>query len=260
MAGVDGVGDETRDEADGLDGVVIAGNGVVHRIGIAIRIKQRNDGNAELLRLRDRNVLAHGIDHVERGRQAVHVPDPVEETLELCQAVLETAYLLLGEALPGVVRLLRLHLFHLRQTLADGGIVRQHAPQPTLIHKRHPHARSFLLDNVLRLLLRADEQYFAVMQRQFAGKITRFLQSGCALLQIDDVDFAARHVDVRLHLGIPPVGGMPKMHARVKQIPQTRYGHSFATPSALLHLAAVRLAATLHTLLSLARTFLAQAR
>src|SRR5690606_24975560 len=53
----DRVADALRDELDRADGVVVAGDDVVDEVRIAVRVRDRDDRDAELLRLADRDRL-----------------------------------------------------------------------------------------------------------------------------------------------------------------------------------------------------------
>jgi hypothetical protein len=56
-----GVGHHGGDELDGADGVIVAGNGVVDLVGIAVGIGNSDDRDAELVRLGDSVTLLAGV-------------------------------------------------------------------------------------------------------------------------------------------------------------------------------------------------------
>jgi hypothetical protein len=55
-----------RDQADRADGVVVAGDDVVDEVGVAVRVGDGDDGDAELARLADRDRLLVRVDDEDR--------------------------------------------------------------------------------------------------------------------------------------------------------------------------------------------------
>jgi hypothetical protein len=93
----------------------------------------------------------------------------------------------------------------------DRSPVREQAPEPAVIHVRHADARRLLLDGVLCLLLRADEQNRAAPLREVARERRSLLEQGKCLLEIDDVDPTALVEDEALHLRVPAAGLVAEM-------------------------------------------------
>ena len=75
--------------------------------------------------------------------------------------------------------------------------------EPAVVDVRHPDALRLLLDGVLRLLLRADEQDGAAALGEVSHERLRLLQALEGLLQVDDVDAAALAEDEAAHLRVP---------------------------------------------------------
>ena len=63
-----GVGDDAGQQADGADGVVVARDRVLDLVGVAVRVEDADDRDAQLLGLVDREVLLLGVDDPERAR------------------------------------------------------------------------------------------------------------------------------------------------------------------------------------------------
>src|SRR5690606_15495722 len=128
----DQVGQAGGDELDRADRVVVARHDVVEDVGVGVGVGQPHDGDAELVRLLDRDRLLGGVDHEERVRQPRHVADPAEVALEAVHLLAEVDLLLLREAQD---RLVLEHLLELLEAVdagADRLEVRQQAAEPAL--------------------------------------------------------------------------------------------------------------------------------
>src|SRR5439155_26882698 len=88
----------------------------------------------------------------------------------------------------------------------DRAPVREQAAEPAMVHVRHADALRLLLDRVLGLLLRADEEHRPASLGEIARERGRLFEKLERLLEIDDVDPAALAEDEAAHLGIPAAG------------------------------------------------------
>ena len=102
--------------------------------------------------------------------------------------------------------------------LADRVVVGQQAAQPALVHVRHAGLLGDLLDDVLGLLLRADEQDDAPARGEVLRERPRLLEQLDRLHQVDDVDPLALAEDVAAHLRMPAAGLVPEMDAGLQQL------------------------------------------
>src|SRR5581483_6846839 len=96
-----------------------------------------------------------------------------KQTVEPGQLVVEPGGFLLGQELELTLLLAPLELLQPANPLLDRLVIRQHPAQPALVHERHPSPRRFFLNRLLRLLLRADEQYVAALARDVADEAHR---------------------------------------------------------------------------------------
>src|SRR4249919_1687826 len=87
-----------------------------------------------------------------------------------------------------------------------------------MVDVRHPDALRMLLDRVLGLLLRADEEHRAAPLGEVPRERGCFLQKLERLLEIDDVDPAALAEDEAAHLGIPATRLVPEVHSGLQQL------------------------------------------
>src|SRR3989442_331550 len=109
--------------------------------------------------------------------------------------------------------------------LLDGLEVGQRAAQPALGHPERTAALRLGLDDVLELLLGADEQDALTLQHHAPHELLRGFELTQRLLEIDDVDAAALGVDEAAHLRVPPSGLVPEVDPRLEQVLQLGLRH-----------------------------------
>ena len=102
--------------------------------------------------------------------------------------------------------------------VGDRAPVGQQAAEPTVVHVRHPGALRVLLDGVLRLFLRADEEDGPAALGEVAGEIVCLLQVLERLLEVDDVDPSALAEDEALHLRVPAAGLVTEVDSGLQQL------------------------------------------
>src|SRR5699024_6819675 len=79
----DRIGDDTGQQRDRADGVVVARDLVVDLVGVAVGVEDRDDRQIELARLVDGEVLLLRVDDPHGGGHLRHVADAAEGLLEL---------------------------------------------------------------------------------------------------------------------------------------------------------------------------------
>ncbi len=82
-----------------------------------------------------------------------------------------------------------------------------------------PDAVRVLLDDLLGLLLGADEQDRPAATAEIADELVRLLDALEGLLEVDDVDPGSLPEQVALHLRIPPSGLVAEVHAGLEELP-----------------------------------------
>ena len=87
-----------------------------------------------------------------------------------------------------------------------------------MVHVRHADALRLLLDRVLRLLLRADEEDRAAALGDVTRNFVCFLEQRERLLEVDDVDAAALGEDEPLHLRIPAARLVAEMDSGLQEL------------------------------------------
>src|SRR5262245_15282351 len=127
--------------------------------------------------------------------------------------------LLLGVLLDPAVGLHGLDLLEALNRFLDRLEIGQQSPEPTLIDVELIAAKRLLLDCVLGLTLRSDEEHGLV--GPFTGHVLeelhRLFEHPLGFLQIDDVYAVAFPEDKLLHFRVPTTNLMPEMDSRFEQ-------------------------------------------
>lgn len=92
-----GVGHHGGDELDGADGVIVAGDGVVDLVGIAVGIDDGDDRDAQNAGLLHGDALLARIDDEQRARQLLHLADAAQILQQLLALSAELVDFLLGQ-------------------------------------------------------------------------------------------------------------------------------------------------------------------
>ena len=98
-----GVGDLRGEEADGAEGVVVAGDDVVDHGGVAVGVDDGDDRDAELAGLGDGDGFVVRVDDEDGVGKALHALDAGEVGREVLALALELDDFLLGEQLVAAV-------------------------------------------------------------------------------------------------------------------------------------------------------------
>ena len=156
----------------------------------------------------------------------VQVADTAERLVQLVELALLEQQLLLGEAAVGrVLEVELLELLHAREALGDRLEVGEQATEPALVDVGLADARRLLGDDLLRLLLGADEEDRAAVGDRLLDEVVRLVDVRQRLLQVDDVDAAALGEDEALDLRVPPAGLVSEVDAAVEQLADGDDGH-----------------------------------
>ena len=108
---------------------------------------------------------------------------------------------------------------------ANGLEVGERTAEPSLVDIEHIATLCFLLDCVLGLFLRADEENgFAVLNDALDELISGFYVVN-GDLKIDNVDIVSRCIDVLAHFRVPTFRLVSEVHACFEQGFHCCYGH-----------------------------------
>src|SRR5690606_8123993 len=92
------------------------------------------------------------------------------------------------------------------------------AAQPAINAVGHVHGSRGFTDDVLSLLLRADEKHVAAIGDGFGQKCGGLLKSRVGLAEVDDADALTVIEDEGLRARVPALGLVAKMHAGIQQV------------------------------------------
>src|SRR6202021_1421032 len=122
------------------------------------------------------------------------------------EVVLRVVCLLAAHALEVAFRLHHPKLRETAQAALDDREVGEHPAHPAMGDVGLAGVPADLLDDVLGLLLGADEEDLLAPSDELPEFLAGDVELLLGLLEVDDVDAVARREDVRAHPGIPPAG------------------------------------------------------
>ena len=221
----DRLADGGDDQFAGTDGIVVAGNHVVDQSGITVGVNQSDHRQPQAGRLAKGDLLSLEVDDEDGIRNAVHVADPAQSELELCQLGLHV-HALLGRKQVDLTGLGQ--LCELVKTLDPGGcdvVVGQQSGQPASGDIGHVRAGSPVLNDSRGLLLGANEQHLAAAAGQLADETPRVFEHLLGLQQVDDVDPVDLAGDVTPHVRVPTTGLVAEMNSGLQQFLDSYLGH-----------------------------------
>jgi hypothetical protein len=190
----------------------------VHLIGVAVGVHDADDRDLQLAGFVDGNLLLAGVDDEHRVGQARHHADAVEVLLELLALLVEAGDFLLRQRVVPAVGGHRLQITEAGKAALNRVEVGQQPSQPALVHEEHAAAHGFLGDDILRLPLGAHEEDRLAFRGQVGDEIFGVLEQLDGLAEVKDVDAIAFAENEFLHLRVPALGLMAKVHAGFEQV------------------------------------------
>jgi hypothetical protein len=106
--------------------------------------------------------------------------------------------------------------------------VREQPTEPAMVDERHADALRLVLDGVLRLLLRPDEQHRAVPLGEIAHVLRGLVEPLARLGQVDDVDAGPLGEDEAAHLRVPATRLVAEVHPGLQQLAHRGDCHRFS--------------------------------
>jgi hypothetical protein len=216
--GLDAVGDRADHERARADRVVIPRNDVRHLVGVAVRVHERDHGQAEPLSLAQGELLLTQVDDEHGVGLALHRGDAAQVRLELLELGAHRDALLRRQEVELALLLQAAELLQVRDPVGDRAPVGEQAAEPAVRHERLVHARRLADDRLLRLLLRPDEQDRAAALGDVPREVVGLLEQRLRLLEVDDVDAAALVEDEALHLRVPAARLVAEVHPGLQQL------------------------------------------
>src|SRR4051812_49392800 len=207
-----------RDQLDRTNSIIIAGDRHGDEVGIGVRVDDRDDRDAELVRFGNGDLLLLRVDDEHEARRTRERLDAAQVLLELLLLARHHEALFLGEVLPATALLTAgLELLHALELLLDRLEVGEETTEPTLRDVHRARTLGFLLDDAGDLRLGADEEDALAAQDDIAHELLRDFELTEGLLEIDDVDPVALGEDEAAHLGIPAARLVSEMDASGEQ-------------------------------------------
>ena len=204
-------------DLNGLNGVVVAGDGVIDQLGIAVGVHQRHDRDSQFASLCDGVVLALDIHHKHCVRRTVHVADATEVLYETLFFAADGGLLLFHITGDAAILFHCLDFFEALEALLHCLEVGEHAAQPTVRDKVLFVGLGQLTYDGLGLFFCAHEKNLAATPNGVAQKITGSLELVDGLGEVDDMDSVVCPENIGLHLRIPTTGLVAKMDTCFKQ-------------------------------------------
>src|SRR5690606_19111585 len=135
----------------------VSGNREVDEAGVAVAVRDGDDWNAQLARLRNGDLLLCRVDDEQSTGNGAHALDAADVLLEASALFLELRDFLLGNVLVGPVLGHALERLQTLQATLDRAEVGERTTQPTVDNVVLTCAGCFLANDLLRLALRAYE-------------------------------------------------------------------------------------------------------
>ena len=152
-----------QDQPHGTDGVIVAGNGVIHQFGIAIGVHQGDDGNFQAAPFGHGVVLALDVHYEHRGGVFVHGADAVQVLEQAGGFAAVHGLFLLAVIVHAAVGVPFLDLFEAGDGAFDGVEIGQGAAQPAFGDVKLAAGFGRFLDGFLGLLFGADKEHVAAL-------------------------------------------------------------------------------------------------
>ena len=206
-----GGGHAVGDQPNRADRIIVARNGVVNQVWIAVAVDKGEYLDPHAACFGDADIFFGNVDHEHSLGRSGHVPQAHEVFLQLRQFFRQLETFFFGKDPEVALIPLLLQIYHVVYSSANGLEIGEGSPQPPLVDVPHSAAFGFGLNNFLGLLLGADKEDFAAISSYLHHGPISLVEQSQGLLEVYDVDAVALSENVALHAGIPSAGLMPKM-------------------------------------------------
>ena len=219
VSGLDNLGKSAENELDAADGVVVAGDHVVDRLGIGVGVDDGDDRDAQTDGFLDGVGFLDAVDDDDGAGLLGHIGDTRQILLELVELAAEhrSFLLVLGE-LAAVSLGGSLELTHALDGRTDRLGVGERTAEPALGDVELADARRAVLDEFGNLLLGGDEEDVLARENGVAEELGGFVEESDALGEVDDVDTVALVEDITFHLRVPTLRLVTEVETGVKHI------------------------------------------
>src|ERR687893_1938696 len=215
----DDVAYEARDQGYRPDRVVVAGDHVVHDLGVAVGVGEGDHRDLEPVGLLDEQLLALGVYDEDGPGEALHLGYPGEVAPELLVLAVEGEPPLPGALLLGGLVDPARQILEVLDARQDRLEVGQDTAYVTLGDVRLATSEGLLCDRDLGLFLGAYEEDLAFRLGDPAHEVQCVVEERERLVQVYDVHTRALGEDVALHLGVPALGLVPEVDPGFEKLP-----------------------------------------
>ena len=212
LAFVDGLDNAVKDQTDGTDGVVVAGNREIDFLRVGVGVNQNADGNVQTVGFADGDVFMIGADGYHGVRSAAHVADALKVAFQLLAFAVQSGQFLLGHALEFRGLFNPFKVGKAFDALADRAHVGEHAAQPAMVDVVLTSGFRGFADGFLGLALAADEEDLLVAACQIGQEGASLVQAFFRFFKVDDMDTGLVLEKVLLHAGVPFAGLVAQMN------------------------------------------------
>src|SRR5690606_2344879 len=129
---------------DSTDGVVVTRDNVVDTVRVGDGIHDTNNRNTQLVGFLNGNALVINVDYEQHVRQAAHVFDTTDRTLQLLHFTGTHQSFFYGQLLKSTVGALTFQNTQTFDGLTDGFVVGQHTTYPPVRYERHASTHRLL--------------------------------------------------------------------------------------------------------------------
>lgn len=205
-------------QPDGADAVIVAGDDVIHKVGIRVGVHQGHDGDFEPARLGNGDVFVGDVHHEERGGRAVEIHDAFQIFMEAGGFPSKAGDFLFAKFLEDAFGFITPDFPQTVDALANGLQVGEGSSQPAFRHVVHVTLFSHLPDGFLSLFLGADEKNIPAVLQERTKEGEGFLDFDEGFGDVDDVNAVSRVENVFAHLGVPTIGLVAEVDAGLHQV------------------------------------------
>ena len=219
VSGLDNLGETAENELDAADGVVVAGDDEIDRLGVGVRIDDGDDGDTETDGFLNGVLLADDVNDDDGAGLLGHIGDTGQILLELVELAAEhrSFLLVLGE-LAAVSLGGSLKLTHALDGRTDRLGVGERAAEPALGDVELADGSRAVLNEFGNLLLGGDEEDVLTGENGVAEELGSFVEESDALGEVDDVDTVALVEDITFHLRVPTLRLVTEVETGVEHI------------------------------------------
>src|SRR5690606_6819334 len=175
-------------DLDSTDGVVVTRDNVVDTVRVGVGIHDTNNRNTQLVGFLNGNALVINVDYEQHVRQAAHVFDTTDRTLQLLHFTGTHQSFFFVQLLKSTVGALAVQIPETFDGLSDGFVVGQHTAEPAVRYESHASTLGLLFHDFTSGAFGTNKQNFVVTGSHGFNQFQRIIHGRNSVLQVDDVN------------------------------------------------------------------------